>query len=154
MSQTRIRIYQVDAFSSQVFAGNPAAICPLEEWLPAIKCKPSRAKTTYRKRRSSYGRRTAIVCAGSLLSSKWIMRTCDVGHRVHYFEPTDAIGELSSIPNQERHTGSKIARAIYFQWTFLPGRPLRPRRIRTDRSVRSQSEIVLAARDYLVVYAS
>ena len=34
MSQTRIRIYQVDAFSSQVFSGNPAAICPLEEWLP------------------------------------------------------------------------------------------------------------------------
>src|SRR5712675_575342 len=34
MSQTRIRIYQVDAFSSQIFSGNPAAICPLEEWLP------------------------------------------------------------------------------------------------------------------------
>lgn len=27
-------IYQVDAFSSQVFGGNPAAVMPLEEWLP------------------------------------------------------------------------------------------------------------------------
>lgn len=27
-------IYQVDAFSSKLFAGNPAAICPLDEWLP------------------------------------------------------------------------------------------------------------------------
>ena len=26
--------YQVDAFSSKTFGGNPAAICPLEEWLP------------------------------------------------------------------------------------------------------------------------
>lgn len=26
-------IYQVDAFASRVFAGNPAAVCPLEEWL-------------------------------------------------------------------------------------------------------------------------
>lgn len=27
-------IYQVDAFTSQVFGGNPAAVMPLEEWLP------------------------------------------------------------------------------------------------------------------------
>ncbi len=30
-----VPIYQVDAFSSRLFAGNPAAICPLENWLPA-----------------------------------------------------------------------------------------------------------------------
>jgi PhzF family phenazine biosynthesis protein len=27
-------IYQVDAFTTDVFGGNPAAVCPLEEWLP------------------------------------------------------------------------------------------------------------------------
>ena len=27
-------IYQIDAFSSDVFKGNPAAVCPLSEWLP------------------------------------------------------------------------------------------------------------------------
>lgn len=30
----RLPIYQVDAFASAVFAGNPAAVCPLESWLP------------------------------------------------------------------------------------------------------------------------
>ena len=30
----RIPIFQVDAFSSKLFGGNPAAVCPLEEWLP------------------------------------------------------------------------------------------------------------------------
>ena len=29
-----IRIYQVDAFTEELFRGNPAAICPLDEWLP------------------------------------------------------------------------------------------------------------------------
>lgn len=29
-----IRIYQLDAFTDQLFAGNPAAVCPLAEWLP------------------------------------------------------------------------------------------------------------------------
>jgi PhzF family phenazine biosynthesis protein len=30
----KIPIYQVDAFTDRVFAGNPAAVCPLAEWLP------------------------------------------------------------------------------------------------------------------------
>lgn len=30
----RIPIYQVDAFTDHLFAGNPAAVCPLEAWLP------------------------------------------------------------------------------------------------------------------------
>ena len=29
-----IKLYQVDAFTSRVFGGNPAAICPLDQWLP------------------------------------------------------------------------------------------------------------------------
>src|SRR5579864_2167005 len=29
-----VPIYQVDAFASKLFGGNPAAICPLDSWLP------------------------------------------------------------------------------------------------------------------------
>ncbi len=29
-----IPIYQVDAFTGRVFGGNPAAVCPLQDWLP------------------------------------------------------------------------------------------------------------------------
>ena len=32
-----MKIYQVDAFTNQVFGGNPAAVCPLEYWLPDEK---------------------------------------------------------------------------------------------------------------------
>ena len=45
-------IYQVDAFSSDLFRGNPAAICPLEQWLPdetmqAIAAENNLAETAY-----------------------------------------------------------------------------------------------------------
>ena len=29
-----VPIYQVDAFNNELFKGNPAAVCPLEKWLP------------------------------------------------------------------------------------------------------------------------
>jgi PhzF family phenazine biosynthesis protein len=29
-----MRLYQLDAFTDRLFAGNPAAVCPLTEWLP------------------------------------------------------------------------------------------------------------------------
>ncbi len=31
----KLDIYQVDAFTKEIFKGNPAAICPLDEWLDA-----------------------------------------------------------------------------------------------------------------------
>ena len=30
---TKLRIYQVDAFTDRLFGGNPAAVVPLDEWL-------------------------------------------------------------------------------------------------------------------------
>ncbi len=30
----KLPIFQVDAFTDQVFGGNPAAVCPLDDWLP------------------------------------------------------------------------------------------------------------------------
>ena len=29
-----LSLYQIDAFASKLFEGNPAAVCPLDEWLP------------------------------------------------------------------------------------------------------------------------
>lgn len=30
----RLQLFQIDAFADHVFSGNPAAVCPLESWLP------------------------------------------------------------------------------------------------------------------------
>ncbi|MCP5052654.1 MAG: PhzF family phenazine biosynthesis protein, partial [bacterium] len=29
-----LKIYQIDAFTGNVFGGNPAAVCPLDNWIP------------------------------------------------------------------------------------------------------------------------
>ncbi len=29
-----LRQFQIDAFATRPFQGNPAAVCPLEDWLP------------------------------------------------------------------------------------------------------------------------
>lgn len=47
-----ILLYQVDAFADAVFAGNPAAVCPLESWLPdealqAIALENNLSETAY-----------------------------------------------------------------------------------------------------------
>ena len=49
-------MYQVDAFASKVFAGNPAAVCPLESWLPdsvmqAIAAENNLSETAFFVRR-------------------------------------------------------------------------------------------------------
>jgi len=48
----RIPMYQVDAFTGELFRGNPAAICPLEKWLPdqtmqAIAAENNLAETAF-----------------------------------------------------------------------------------------------------------
>lgn len=48
----RIPLYQVDAFTSRRFGGNPAAICPLPRWLPdsllqSIAVENNLAETAY-----------------------------------------------------------------------------------------------------------
>jgi PhzF family phenazine biosynthesis protein len=30
----KIKLFQIDAFTDKIFAGNPAAVCPLDSWLP------------------------------------------------------------------------------------------------------------------------
>src|SRR5882724_4446261 len=48
----RIPLYQVDAFTRRLFGGNPAAVCPLAEWLPdatmqAIAAENNLAETAF-----------------------------------------------------------------------------------------------------------
>jgi PhzF family phenazine biosynthesis protein len=48
----RIRLVQVDAFTDKTFGGNPAAVCPLDRWLPddllqAIASENNLSETAY-----------------------------------------------------------------------------------------------------------
>ncbi len=55
-----IPVYQLDAFSDRVFAGNPAAVCPLTSWLPdrtlqAIAAENNLSETAFLVRRTGGG---------------------------------------------------------------------------------------------------
>jgi hypothetical protein len=71
-----IPFYQVDAFTTQPFGGNPAGVCPLTEWLPddvlqAIATENNLSETAFLCRS-----RKGINCAGVRLRLKWIVRSC------------------------------------------------------------------------------
>ena len=66
-----IQIFQVDAFSNKLFCGNPAAVCPLEEWLPdetlqAIAAENNLAETAF------------FVPQSNRYHLRWFTPTCEV----------------------------------------------------------------------------
>jgi PhzF family phenazine biosynthesis protein len=63
----QLSIYQIDAFASRVFAGNPAAVCPLPEWLPEATMQ-------------------AIAAENNLSETAYFCREPD-GYRIRWFTP-------------------------------------------------------------------
>ena len=80
--------YQVDAFASQVFQGNPAAVCPLDEWLNdalmlAIAAENNLAETAFFiKEGNDYAIRwftptTEVqLCGHATLASAFVLFNC------------------------------------------------------------------------------
>jgi PhzF family phenazine biosynthesis protein len=67
----RLPIYQIDAFADRVFAGNPAAVVPLEEWLPdatlqAIAAENNLSETAF------------LVRQGETYALRWFTPTVEV----------------------------------------------------------------------------
>lgn len=81
----KVPIFQIDAFASSLFTGNPAAVCPLEQWLPdallqKIAAENNLAETAYFVRsESGYHLRwfTPIVevdlCGHATLAAAWVI---------------------------------------------------------------------------------
>lgn len=81
----RLPIYQVDAFADAVFKGNPAAVIPLETWLPdatmqAIAAENNLAETAFFVRgKDGYGLRwftpevEVDLCGHATLASAWVI---------------------------------------------------------------------------------
>jgi PhzF family phenazine biosynthesis protein len=148
-------IFQVDAFASSVFSGNPAAICPLEQWLPeetmqAIAAENNLAETAY------------FVGNGGSYHLRWFTPVCEVdlcGHATlgsayvlfqELNEPGDTVRfETKSGPLVVRRQGGLLV-------MDFPSRPPAPVDPHPDlvRALGGGPSEILAARDYLVRYAS
>ncbi|HLJ14551.1 MAG TPA: PhzF family phenazine biosynthesis protein [Bryobacteraceae bacterium] len=149
----RIPLYQLDAFTSRLFAGNPAAVCPLEQWLPdktlqAIAAENNLSETAF------------FIAGGDRYHLRWFTPTVEVdlcGHAtlatasliLNLLEPArDHVkfvtksGELTV-----RRDGDLLA-------LDFPARPAGPCNLDPNlvKALGIPPETVLAARDYLVVY--
>src|ERR1700728_2529750 len=64
----RLPLYQIDAFTGELFSGNPAAVCPLEAWLPDATMQ-------------------AIAAENNLAETAFFVREGD-GYALRWFTPT------------------------------------------------------------------
>lgn len=97
----KLRIYQVDAFTDRIFSGNPAAVCPLEEWLSEtimqqIAMENNLAETAFFvKRDQGYEIRwftptlEVDLCGHATLASAFVLFNC-AGHTadtIRFYSP-------------------------------------------------------------------
>jgi PhzF family phenazine biosynthesis protein len=156
MSTLKIPMYQVDAFAGHVFSGNPAAICPLETWLPddqmqAIAGENNLAETAFFVRNGNgYKLRwftpavEVDLCGHATLASAFVI--------LNDLTP----GELS-VSFETKSGALTVTRDGDLYSLDFPSRPPEP----CDDvypelipALGGKPEAVLAARDYFVVYSS
>ena len=151
----RTPIYQVDAFTGQLFAGNPAAVCPLDSWLPddrmqAIAAENNLAETAF------------FVRTGNRYHLRWFTPKVEVdlcGHATlasafivfRYLEP-----ESQCVAFDTRSGELLVRREGEMLSMDFPARKPEPVPVSAKLIVglgKTPFE-VLASRDYLALYAS
>ncbi|MFY8092318.1 MAG: PhzF family phenazine biosynthesis protein [Niveispirillum sp.] len=151
----RLPIYQVDAFTDTLFAGNPAAVVPLESWLPdavmqSIAAENNLAETAFILRdgdgwfiRWFTPANEIDLCGHATLASAFVIRTFIEPDSMEIRFRTKVAGDLRVLFADGLYTLDFPTRApaaidVHPDLIRALGGPL--------------PEQVLAARDWLVVY--
>jgi PhzF family phenazine biosynthesis protein len=155
-----MKIYQVDAFTSRLFSGNPAAVVPLEVWAPddkllAIASENNLSETAFFVKRND---------SGSDYHLRWFTPEVEVklcGHATlasaHVlFEHLGHKGD--SITFSTQHSGNLIATKQADTITLdFPARPCEPAEVTTAlvRALgRQPAEVYRSATNLLCVFES
>jgi len=152
----RLPIYQVDAFTDSLFGGNPAAICPLDAWLPdatmqAIAAENNLAETAF------------FVREGDGYALRWFTPTVEVdlcghatlasGHVVmNFLEPG-----RHSVSFRTLKAGTLVVERRRDRLVMdFPARPAEPAEAPGGllAALGGNPREVLRARDHLVVYGT
>ncbi len=151
----KLPIYQVDAFADRVFAGNPAAVCPLDEWLSdetlqAIAAENNLSETAYFVRREDgvelrwFTPKVEVeLCGHATLASAFVLYR-RLGH------------DGPEVRFHTRRAGTLVVRpapgdVFVLDLPARPPAPLDPPRALVA-ALGAEPSAVLAARDYLAVY--
>lgn len=151
----RLPIYQIDAFADEVFKGNPAAIVPLEKWLPdatmqAIAAENNLAETAFFvPENGGYGLRwftpevEVDLCGHATLASAWVI----------FHKLDGARGSIDFHTKSGTLTVSQDGESGRLLLDF-PARPPQPATACAGllQALGVPPVETLAARDYLLVY--
>jgi predicted PhzF superfamily epimerase YddE/YHI9 len=153
----RIPIYQLDAFTDRLFGGNPAAVCPLERWLPdgtlqAIAAENNLSETAF------------LVARGFDHELRWFTPTVEIDLCGH---ATLAAAEVvftrlrpgsSSVRFHTRQAGvlgvAKRGEWLELDFPARPAAPCDPPEGLVDALGGVPRAVRRSVRDYLVVYGS
>jgi PhzF family phenazine biosynthesis protein len=153
--KTRISYFEVDAFASQLFRGNPAGICPLSQWLPdavmqSIAAENNLSETAFFvPRGSDFDLRwfTPAVeidlCGHATLASAFIVFS-ELGFRGDAVRFHSASGPLT------------VSRSGDVFTLDFPSRPPKPCVVpeALERGLGRKPAEVLKARDYFAIFAT
>lgn len=151
-----LTIYQVDAFSKEPFKGNPAAICPLVEWLPAetmqrIALENNLSETAF------------FVRNGEVYDIRWFTPTFEIelcGHATlaSAFVVFEILQSESEIVRFRSHLSGELSvekQGGLFVLDF-PSRPPAPVEALPGliEAIGKEPKEILRGRDYFLVYES
>jgi PhzF family phenazine biosynthesis protein len=151
----QIPVYHVDAFTDRLFGGNPAAVCPLENWLPdatmqAIAAENNLSETAFFVREGDdcvlrwFTPKVEVdLCGHATLASAHVIFQREPSRGSVAFRTVKA-GKLTVT-----RTGEKLA-------MDFPARPPKPVAAAQGlaAALGKAPTDVLAARDYMAVYDS
>ena len=151
----RIPIYQVDAFSARLFGGNPAAVCPLESWLPdavmqSIAAENNLAETAF------------FVKSGNRYHLRWFTPAVEVdlcGHATlaSAFVIMTRLAPSESVVRFDSQSGELAVTRDGDRYSLdFPSRPPVACEVHPKLAVAlgGHPAEIMAARDYLVAYES
>lgn len=148
-------LFQVDAFTDRLFSGNPAAICPLESWLPdatlqAIAAENNLSETAF------------FVRNNNRYHLRWFTPGCEVdlcGHAtlasayVLFHELNEPGGSLRFDTKSGELVVRRDADRLAMDFPARSPQPIEPDP-RLVTALGGAPTEILAARDYLVRYST
>jgi PhzF family phenazine biosynthesis protein len=152
----KLPIYQIDAFTDQLFGGNPAAICPLEKWLPdatmqSIAAENNIAETAFFVREGDgfllrwFTPREEVDLCGhaTLAAADLLFKVLEPGRTAVAFRTLKA-GVLDVVLKDD---------LLVMDFPSRPGKPISTPPQLSAALGKAPVE-VLKARDYMAVYAT
>jgi predicted PhzF superfamily epimerase YddE/YHI9 len=162
-------LFQLDAFASHVFGGNPAAVVPLERWLDdtalqAIAAENNLSETAFLvggdgRYRIRWMTPTSEIdlCGHATLAAAWVVfHRLERGRREVSFAsnsgPLRVVAQDDKSPSEgpDRPPGDRLA----LDFPSRPAEPADAARTAVAEALGSPPTAVYASRDYLALFAS